>query len=287
MSQDQTDARRPWSREEVEIIVADYLHMLMQEMTGQAYNKSAHRRALQQRLDDRSEGSIEFKYQNLSAVMLDLGCFYVSGYKRRSNYQQLLYDIAAQRIAQDASFDRVATDAAERPAVMPRTPDFSSMEQASPASAVAERAAPEYRIREHGIHRDYLAREARNRSLGAAGELLVVEYERYRLRRAGLTGLAERIEHVSQTRGDGLGYDVRSFDSTGEERFIEVKTTAFGRETPFYVSRNERQLAEVAPRQFQLYRLFDFRKAPRLFVLPGAIETHCRLDPVSYLARFG
>lgn len=37
--------RRDWGREEVEAIVADYLHMLMREMAGQNYSKTAHRNA--------------------------------------------------------------------------------------------------------------------------------------------------------------------------------------------------------------------------------------------------
>ena len=35
-----------WSRAEVETVVADYLDMLTRELTGQTYNKAAHRRSL-------------------------------------------------------------------------------------------------------------------------------------------------------------------------------------------------------------------------------------------------
>ena len=67
---------------------------------------------------------------------------------------------------------------------------------------------------------------------------------------------------------------------------IEVKTTTFGRETPFFVSRTELARANSATDQFHLYRVFEFRNAPRLFDLPGALEQHCMLDPVSYKASF-
>lgn len=36
-----------WSREEVEAAVADYRRMLIQELSGQKYSKTEHRRALQ------------------------------------------------------------------------------------------------------------------------------------------------------------------------------------------------------------------------------------------------
>lgn len=286
MSADLT--RRDWTREEVEAIVADYLHMLMQEMARQSYSKSAHRTALQQRLNDRSEGSIERKHQNISAVMIALGCFYISGYKPLGNYQSLLFDVVEQLIADDLQFDRVAVAAAEQPAVTPLVADLGALLRPMPRpAAVKDDPAMPYQIRWKGSFRDYLAREARNRSLGTAGELLVVEYERHRLHVAGKQRLSDRVEHVAQSKGDGLGYDVLSFDIDGRERLIEVKTTSFGSRTPFYISRNEVGLSETLPEQFHLYRLYGFRSEPRLFDLPGAVTAHCELDPVSFLARFG
>jgi len=137
------------------------------------------------------------------------------------------------------------------------------------------------------VKRDYLEREAQNRSLGLAGEAFVVEFEHWRLAGMGQHRLANRVEHVSVSKGDGLGYDVLSFESDGRERLIEVKTTTFGRDTPFFVSRGELALSQGAKDQFHLYRLFEFRKSPRLFDLSGALDQHCLLDPVTYRASFG
>jgi hypothetical protein len=49
--------------------------MLTLELAGQRYNKSAHRRELLQKLNGRSNGAVELKHQNISAVLLDLNCF--------------------------------------------------------------------------------------------------------------------------------------------------------------------------------------------------------------------
>lgn len=68
---------------------------------------------------------------------------------------------------------------------------------------------------------------------------MILEYEEYRLRSAGEKVLANCIKHVAKSKDDGLGYDILSFETSGQERFIEVKTTAFAKETPFYASRNE------------------------------------------------
>ena len=80
-----------------------------------------------------------------------------------------------------------------------------------------------------------------------------------------IAALANRVEHVSDIRGDGLGYDVLSFEASGAERFIEVKTTVFGAVTPFYVSRNELAFSEEKDDQFVLARVHEFRSAPKFF----------------------
>ena len=133
--------------------------------------------------------------------------------------------------------------------------------------------------------RDYLAREAGNRSLGRAGELFVLELEARRLHAAGKKTLSERVEHVAVTRGDGLGFDVLSFEDDGRERLIEVKTTTFGGFTPFHVTRNELARSEVDSETYQLYRIFGFRAKPRIFNIVGATGARCELEAVSFLAR--
>jgi hypothetical protein len=58
-----------WSAGEIDLIVADYFDMFGKELTGQLVNKAERNRALQE-LTGRSRGSIEFKHQNISAVLV-------------------------------------------------------------------------------------------------------------------------------------------------------------------------------------------------------------------------
>lgn len=280
---------RAWSFDEVEATVADYLHMLALELSGQAFIKSAHRRQLRERLSQRSEAAIELKHQNISAVLIELGSPYIAGYKPRYNYQSLLFDVVAARLEVDAVFDRAAAFVTEQPATAPLlTADILSIlvEPPAPKPLRAEEARSAYRVRK-GIKRDYLAIEARNRSLGRAGEEFVAKFEAERLHRAGKKTLSDRVELVSVSQGDGLGYDILSFDADGRERFVEVKTTAFGRETPFFVTRNELEVSRQFATQYRVSRLFSFRRVPMLFELNGALDASCSLEPDSYLARFG
>ncbi len=270
-----------WSRTEVDAIVADYLSMLGAELAGVPYGKAAHRRDLINALVDRSEASIEFKHANISAVLLDLGFPYISGYKPRSNYQQLLYDVVADRLAASAELLNVAAADADLPIVVPELDDILAVLTAPPTTEERDRTTNQPRI---SSVPNYLEREARNRSLGAAGESFVLNYERARLISRGREPLAAKIEHTSRVRGDGDGFDILSFEETGQERLIEVKTTKYGRETPFFVSRNEVAVSEWRAHQYHVYRLFHFRVAPQLFTLSGALDKTCRLSASSFLA---
>lgn len=275
-----------WSREEVEAIVADYLQMLTMELAGQSYSKAEYRKRLQAKLSARSEASIEFKHGNISAAMIALGFPYIRGYKPRSNYQALLAAVVEDQIRGKATLDQLALAAVQQPAVAPLQADFTKV-KTDPPKRQLQVSEPLHPLQFKASKRDYLGREAQNRSLGLAGEEFVVQFEHWRLVAMGQPRLADRVEHVSQSKGDGLGYDVLSFEPDGKERLIEVKTTTFGRDTPFFVTRGELALSKGAQDQFHLYRLFEFRKAPRLFDLPGALDSHCQLDPVTYRASFG
>lgn len=276
-----------WSSDEVTLIVADYLVMLSFELNGQRYKKAEHRRRLLEQLPRRSAGAVEFKHCNISAVMLELGFPYLKGYLPRSNFQRsLLIDEVSRQVIRHRALDEAALLAVQRPASEPTVPDFSVVKADVPARETAAREfAPAYA--RPPVLRDYLAREAQNRSLGAAGEALALRFERWRLQQLGAGQLAERVEHVSATEGDGLGYDIRSFEHDGRERYIEVKTTSFGVRTPFFVTDNELRFSRDRAPQFRLYRLFDFRVSPRLFELAGPIDQHCSLDPTGYRASFG
>lgn len=277
---------RAWTRHENELIVADYLQMLTKELAGQKYNKAERARSLMPLLNDRSKASIEFKRANLSAVMIELGFPSLHGYKPRSNFQRDgLVDVVTEQVAYLPLLEKAAGLAVDRPAEVPESVAYQGIRFEPPRRQLkTEEVRPSYQRR--AIKRDYFEREARNRSLGTAGELFIVQYEQWRLAELGVGQLAEQVKHVAEELGDGLGYDVLSFELDGRERFIEVKTTAHDAATPFFVSSNEVEFAREQSEQFRLYRLYHFRTAPKFFELPGAIEQHCHLDPSTFKASF-
>jgi hypothetical protein len=91
----------------------------------------------------------------------------------------------------------------------------------------------------------------------------VVSYERGWLTRNGRPDLAGQVRWTSQEDGDGLGYDVLSFGLDGRERHIEVKATALGDSTPFYITSAELDFARRHAASYALYRVYDVLGTPR------------------------
>lgn len=276
-----------WSLEEVAATVADYFAMFELEIRQEKYNKKEHNRLLQKLLSKRSAGAIEFKHENISAVLRDAGLPFIEGYKPRGNYQKLLSDVVLDRLNSERQLIARIAHVAEAPApIVPEVRAFADV--VVPPPKRDEKAGRVYESRD--VERvpvlgvNYLEREARNASLGAAGEKFVLEVEQRRLWEAGKRKLAEKVEHVAATRGDGLGYDIMSFETDGRERYIEVKTTSFGSRTPFFASQGEVAVSDELADRYQLYRVFKFRESPKVFMLGGSLRQSCALDPIQYRA---
>ena len=129
--------------------------------------------------------------------------------------------------------------------------------------------------------------DARNSKLGLAGETLVLNYEVERLRSSGRDDLADRVRHVSILEGDSAGYDIRSFETTGSERYLEVKTTRGSATAAFFVSPNQIAVSQRHPSEFVLVRVFDYQaksQSAKFFELPGALDGHLDLKPSEYRA---
>src|SRR5271166_146342 len=80
-----------WLDDELDAIVADYFAMLDADLSGRAYVKSRHSAALMAKIG-RTHRSVEFKHQNISAVLDELGMPWIPGYKPKLNYQSAIFD---------------------------------------------------------------------------------------------------------------------------------------------------------------------------------------------------
>lgn len=278
---------KDWSENEVRLIVADYFDMLQAELVGTPYKKSDHRKALAPQLAGRSEGSIEFKLQNVSGVLVEMGLPYIEGYKPRSNYQAMLASEVESYLNQQQDFLKKAALAPALNPTQPKTIAKSKLEELieEPPEKIFAPAATKPWLTRKPRKIDFAERDAINRQLGKLGEQFVFDLERYRLNQAGRDDLAKKVVWASKEIGDGLGFDILSFDESDDsERMLEVKTTGLGKFFPFYVTSNEVRCSEDVPQQFQLFRVFDFGRDPRLYILHGSLRELCQLDPVLYRA---
>lgn len=274
-----------WSVQEVELIVADYLAMLVDELVGKPVSKTQHRNALKPLLRQRSEGSIEFKHQNISAVLIKLGLPFIRGYMRRSNYQAMLMkavvsDIYKRKSHLQPIFEAFAASSGSTPVIS----DFTDFVQPPPERQPAV-SAPLMETARRPIKVNYLEREQRNSMLGLKGEELVLSYEKWRLIRLGKDSLAERVEWVAQY-DDGAGFDILSKNEDGTDRFIEVKTTKLTKHTPIFFTKNDYEFSSGNREKFHLYRVFNFEARPGLFSLKGSFDDICAKEAVLYTGRF-
>ena len=278
---------RNWSRIEVEAAVEDYFDMLRLELSGQKFSKTEHRRILLEQLDGRSHSSVELKHQNISAVLIEMGIPYIAGYKPRSNYQRTMLPVAVyEYLERNPEFQELFEADSDAAPAIPSVDDWlPAMEESPPKEDPAGRTRSVTPIIYNPSGVNYLEREAQNQRLGNAGEEFIINFERARLIRAGRDALADRIVRVSETQGPSAGFDILSCEVNGKDRFIEVKTTKYGKNTPFFVTRNELAFSRKNPSRYYLYRLFRFGQRPRMFTLHGHLKDLCNLEPSLYLAR--
>ena len=131
-----------------------------------------------------------------------------------------------------------------------------------------------------------MEKEQSNKALGLFGEELIIEYEKWNLIRLGKDYLADKIEWISKEEGDGAGFDILSKKLNGTDKYIEVKTTRLGKETPFFFSSNELQFSIKKASDYYLYRLFNAENNVKLFQKNGALNSICKSVPTMYKGYF-
>jgi hypothetical protein len=267
-----------WQSDELDAIVADYFAMLSDELSGTPYVKSHHSADLMARIG-RSHRSVEVKHQNISAVLDELGMPWIPGYRPKPNYQNAIFDAIDRYL----SGHRAILEPSPKQLVVAE----DDGEVFVPVPEVVPRAKPApKRLRQLVAKFDPVEQDHRNRSLGRAGEAFVVDLERRRLAEEFRPDLARKVRWTAVEDGDGAGYDVFSFHRGGGERLIEVKTTNGSARTPFFLTRNECEVARERAADWMIYRVHFFASGPRIFTLLPPLESSLRLTPETWRATF-
>lgn len=274
-----------WSQQEVDATVAAYFDMLLLEARQEKYSKTERNATLRQVLKARSKASVELKHQNVSAVLHGMDLPFISGYKPRGNSQLLLRKAVQKFILDKADLVSHVVDALED-VKSPADMQFKAVVVDAPAMSTVLQlvpSAPKIRLPRKV---DFAARDESNRKLGRTGEQWVLGFEQQRLQEAGMPELFQRVDWISDRLGDGAGYDILSYDSSDQARYIEVKTTNGAHTSAFIISRNELDFSHESGDAFHLYRVFQFRTAPLLYMLRGDVSKQLNLEPIDFRASF-
>ena len=268
-----------WGDAEIRAVVRAYAAMMDAELGGRNYVKRDHVRRLERELSARSRGAIEYKLENVSAVLEEAGLLWIDGYKPARNYQRRLQQVALAELDGQTVIERLRARQQAIPALPSRSPLTTSDVTVPRPEARRRRRRAGFRLSQGALGAE---RDERNAALGRAGEDWVVSLERAELTAAGRPELAAKVEWVADQLW--LGYDVLSFDRGGEELHIEVKTTNAGATTAFFLTRRELEVSREGTDRYRLYRIFDFAGDRHLYVVAAPLASELVLEPVTYSA---
>jgi hypothetical protein len=135
-----------------------------------------------------------------------------------------------------------------------------------------------------GKYIDHVAKHKHNKHIGDLGEQIVLEYEKERCH----PEFADKVEHSAKSQGDGLGYDILSFDLNGNKKYIEVKATTGSASKAFYISGSELERSKLEGENYFLYRLFNLNEnnmTADFLIYQGNLSELC-INPTEYEVVF-
>ena len=274
---------KAWSIDEINAIVDDYMSMLLQDSKGEKYNKKSHREKLKPQLNNRTDGSIEFKHQNISAVLIDLDYPYIEGYKPRFNYQNELFQVISKKTEEiDFDLPNIIDNSLNK--TKSSSEDLTpTLTEVQPPTTINRKINPYEKI-EFGrkTKKNYALIENNNKNLGRRGEELVLEFEKQRVTKLKLD--VSKVQWISEDKGDDEGYDILSLNDDGSARYIEVKTTTQGIDFHFFISGREVEFSRRNKDNYFIYRVFNLNKSPNFYTQNGYVLDSFELFPTEFKA---
>ncbi len=185
---DEEKIGKPWSDDELDAIVADYFSMLRAELSRQQYVKSHHSAVLMQQIG-RTHRSVEFKHQNISAVLEELGMPWIIGYKPKRNYQSSIFGAIDRYL----SSNELIVYQQLPPRVLAVSDGGTTFVDAPKLEPKSDRPWQLERLIKKF---DPVERDLRNRSLGRAGEEFVLEIEKKKLEKLQRLDLLKKVRWI-------------------------------------------------------------------------------------------
>lgn len=281
-----------WSYEQSELICTYYIEKLKEFIASREPQKQSEAKEFLMKTLNKSSKAVRLKLHHISSILVNSDLPYLEYFKPIPRAEIDLIDWNETNILK-----RILVDEFNKPDFVKLLSALSSKENYTTeveSTAVIE-SPPEEDVFEHDVDNaeqslrirpkiNYIEREIRNTKLGEAGEAWVINFEKQRLSSLGLNEMAEQVVWASKSIGDGLGYDLVSFDSNGDKIFIEVKTTCLGKYSAFYLTQKEISTSTKLKNRFFIYRVFDFDKEPKLYTINSNLEESLDLVATTFRA---
>lgn len=267
-----------------EVLVQNYFILLDAELQGELYSKADHRNRILKELGESDADRIDREHRHVSAVLAETGLPFADSFPPENGFSDELEKAVQVFIEGNPELiEALWIDEIPPAASIPVELDDAKAHWVSTPERSSFRPSARPAWHPTGVNEiDYRVREARNHNLGMAGERFVLAFERARLREAGMKDSIDKVSWQSQTYGESFGYDIRSLDKDGSERFICVKTTNYGARFPFTLTHREIERARQHPTRFHIYRVFRFSRGAKLFLLQGEQFLQETLEPVAF-----
>jgi hypothetical protein len=266
-----------WSLAECETTVRAYFDCLRKRLSGESFNRTQVLQAVASVIG-RSRDAVDYKFQNIDGVLSEGGLPRLNN-AVAANIQKLLRYVVLDPLAAHADVFELTN-----PASVESVQDESVTIVPIPVIEPDRLDRPDDVTSLRAMKTDFARRDAVNRALGQSAEEWVVHLERKQLNKAGRADLAKKVRWVSQEDGDGLGYDIASFEPDGTVIYIEVKATNQGAASPFYLSETELRVSNARGEVYRLYRVFEFSQSPKVFIVKGPLSENLSLRAVQHIA---
>ena len=261
-----------WRDDELDAIVADYFAMLDSDLAGQPYSKSEHNAALMAQIG-RTHGSIEYKHQNISAVLDKLGMTWIPGYKPMKNIQHSIF----------GAIDRYLTGHSSVLLAVPPSPSLATSAASVFVDPPAVTAAEPIPVALRRLVRkfDPVERDHRNRWLGRAGEEFVLNLERRQLAEADRSDFTRKVRWVATEDSTFFPLTYRVANGCWKLRLPTDRPAhrSSSAETSLPSRRSARRTGAF-------YRVHLFAREPRIFSIAPPLDKVIHLRPDTWRASF-
>jgi Domain of unknown function (DUF3883) len=266
-----------WTLDEVEATSAAYFRLLGRQKIGKRNDNAPALQKLLVKLPERNLSAVSRKFSNISSILSDMALPYLRGFAPLANRQILLEAVVNDWLSDNPDLFSEATEPE-----IENSPNKPVNFEVPPPSKGEFRDAIQSR---RATKTDFAERDQRNRNLGRKGEQWAVDHFKQMLMEQGKSSLAAKTEWISETQGDGLGYDIVTYTKNGKEVFVEVKTTNGSINSPFIITSNEIRASQELGKNYVLMRIFNFSDQVQYYILRGRLDKICSLQPTHFRAQ--